>query len=92
MKNDTDLQMIHAKKMVEQPMKLIGIILAKHQEAILEVCREQQHKISALEDAFNPIRTLMLFTEDQLHTDEDMVFHFRNQIRMTIEKFDEVLK
>ena len=42
-----------AKKMTEQPLKLIGIILAKHQEAILEVCKEQQDKIDALTKRLN---------------------------------------
>jgi len=37
-----------ARRMTEEPMKLIGIILAKHQEAILEVCKEQQDEITRL--------------------------------------------
>jgi hypothetical protein len=50
-----------ARRMTEQPMKLIGIILAKHQEAILEVCKEQQEKIERLE------KKLQITTDALMH-------------------------
>jgi len=36
-----------AKKMIEQPLHLIEIILLKHQEAILEVVKEQAAELAA---------------------------------------------
>jgi hypothetical protein len=41
--------MNNAKKMIRQPLQLIEIVLLKHQEAVLEVCKEQQEKIERLE-------------------------------------------
>ena len=37
-----------ARKMVNQPLKLIEIILTKHQEAILEVCADLQSENNSL--------------------------------------------
>lgn len=38
----------HAAKMIRQPLELIEMVLLKHQEAILEVCKEQQEEITRL--------------------------------------------
>ena len=49
MGNREEVIVSDAKKMIRQPLQLIEIVLLKHQEAVLEVCKEQQEKIERLE-------------------------------------------
>lgn len=45
-----------AEVMVERPLDLIKHILMKHEQAVIEVMREQQQQINALMDALKDIR------------------------------------
>ena len=49
-------------------------------------------KLTTYENGLKPIKTLLLFSDAQLHTDEDLVFHFRNQIRLALEQIDAAMK
>jgi hypothetical protein len=53
--------MSNAKKLIRQPLQLIEIVLLKHQEAVLEVCKEQQEKIERLE------KKLQITTDALMH-------------------------
>ena len=57
--------MSDAKKLIRQPLQLIEIVLLKHQEAILEVCKEQQEKIERLEAENKRLRDCIVSLTEQ---------------------------
>jgi hypothetical protein len=68
------------------PCRILDI--ADLAEAADEITRLRAEN-EKLKCALGPIRTLLLFSEAQLHGDADLVFHFRDQIRLTFEFLDD---
>ena len=68
-----------AKKMIRQPLQLIEIVLLKHQEAVLEVCKEQQEKIDHLE----PNAARYFWLRDWLNNGGEFEGAFTKAVRKT---------